>query len=76
MGMTRIYLKTARLRKRLTQAALARRVRKPQSFISKLERGEKTDVTVTELQDLARELEIENPLALRFGPTRRQESVA
>lgn len=73
--MTRIHLVTARRAKKLTQAELARRIGKPQSFISKLERGEKTDVTTTEAKELGRVLDVD-PLALRFGPTRFQERAA
>ena len=70
----RIYLRTARRNKRLTQAVLAKRIGKPQSFISKLERGNKTDVTRDEAKALGRELDVD-PMALIFGPLR-QESVA
>jgi len=46
-------LKAARRDARLTQAAAARRLGKPQSFISKCETGERR-VDVVELADLAK----------------------
>lgn len=69
----RIWLCDARRRKKLTQSQLAERIGKPQSFISKLEIGEKTDPTMSEVVALGRELGVD-PLRLRFGrrpnPTR------
>lgn len=73
--MKRIDLRDARRRAKLTQAELARLIGKPQSFISKLETGEKSDVTTTEAKDLGRALGVE-PLALRFGPTRHPEEAS
>ena len=73
--MKRIHLITARRKAKLTQAELAHRIGKHQSFISKLERGEKTDCTRDEAVDLGRELGVD-PLALRFGPTRTEAEVA
>ena len=46
-------LRAARVGARLTQAAAARRLGKPQSFISKCETGERR-VDVVELADLAK----------------------
>jgi transcriptional regulator with XRE-family HTH domain len=71
--MKRIWLRDARLKADLTQAELAKRLGKPQSFISKLERGENEDPTISEVVALAKALGID-PLALRFG--RRQVSSA
>lgn len=73
--MKRIYLETARRRARLTQAELGRRIGKPQSFISKIERGEKSSVTVDEAKALGRELGVD-PLAIVFAPAPQRESVA
>jgi transcriptional regulator with XRE-family HTH domain len=73
--MKRIYLRDARQRAQLTQAQLAARVHKPQSFISKLERGEKADATMSEVVALARILGVD-PLALRFGQKPSREAVA
>ena len=46
-------LREARTEARLTQAEVAERLRKPQSFVSKSETGERR-VDVVELADLAR----------------------
>ncbi len=48
-----VRLREARIRARLTQADVARRLRKPQSFVSKCESGERR-VDVVELHDLSR----------------------
>jgi transcriptional regulator with XRE-family HTH domain len=50
----------------LTQAALAARIQKPQSFISKLENGQLTDPAFSDVVALARELNVD-PFSLRFG---------
>jgi transcriptional regulator with XRE-family HTH domain len=67
VAVKRIYLRRARRRAGLTQAQLAARIHKPQSFVSKLETGEKADATMTEVVAMARVLDVD-PLALRFGP--------
>lgn len=64
--MKRIWLRDARQRAKLTQAELAARIGKPQSFISKLETGEIDDPPVSQAIALGRALDVE-PLALRFG---------
>ncbi len=64
--MKRIALRVARRRACLTQAELARVLRKPQSFISKLETGVLQDVTRRDAIALGRVLRVD-PLALRFG---------
>lgn len=64
--MKRIWLRDARRRKKLTQAQLAERIGKPQSFISKLESGTINDPAISDVVALGRELEID-PLRLRFG---------
>ena len=48
-----VQLREARLKARLTQADVARRLRKPQSFVSKCESGERR-VDVVELREFAR----------------------
>ncbi len=48
-----VRLRRARTEAGLTQTEVARRVRKPQSFVSKCESGERR-VDVVELADLAR----------------------
>lgn len=64
--MKRIWLRDARLKAGFTQAELAAQVGKPQSFVSKIERGENADPSFNEVVALARVLNID-PLALRFG---------
>jgi transcriptional regulator with XRE-family HTH domain len=58
----RSLLLVARARAGLTQAELARRLKKPQSFVSKYERGER-DLDVVEFGEVARALSI-NPVGL------------
>jgi transcriptional regulator with XRE-family HTH domain len=62
----RIWLRDARTRAKLTQAELAARLGKPQSYISKLEIGEIDDPPVSHVIALGRELKVD-PLSLRFG---------
>lgn len=64
--MKRIWLREARQRAQLTQAELAERIGKPQSFISKLETGQLLDPSISEVVALGRELGVD-PLAIRFG---------
>ena len=64
--MKRIWLRDARHRAKLTQAELAERIGKPQSFISKLETGELDDPRSSDLAALGRELNVD-PLRLKFG---------
>lgn len=64
--MKRIWLKRARKRARLTQAQLAAKIGKHQSFIAKLETGAKAEPTVSEAQALGAALHVD-PLALRYG---------
>jgi transcriptional regulator with XRE-family HTH domain len=64
--MKRIPLKTARKRAELTQAALAAKIGKPQSFIAKLETGVKKEPLASELVALGKALGVD-PLALTFG---------
>lgn len=64
--MKPIFLKDARKAKKLTQARLAEKVRKPQSYISKLENGTIADPGISNVRELARVLGVD-PLALRFG---------
>ena len=71
--MKRIWLRDARKRCGLTQAELAERIGKPQSFISKLEIGILTDPAMSDAAALGRELGID-PLRLRFG--QRDEAIA
>ncbi|MBX3307719.1 MAG: helix-turn-helix transcriptional regulator [Nitrospira sp.] len=49
-------LKTLRLRKKLTQTELAKRARTSQPYIARLERGEKTNPSLTVLRRLAKAL--------------------
>lgn len=56
--MKRVPLRKLRKKARLTQAALGAAVGKPQSFISKLETGVKTDLTVTEAERIAASLHV------------------
>lgn len=72
--MPNIFLKRARKKQRLTQAALAARLGKPQSFISKLERGEITNPGVEEVKALGRELGVD-PLSIRFCDPRDQREM-
>lgn len=65
--MKRIHLRDARRRAGLTQAKLAARIHKPQSFISKLETGVLADTSRTDAAALGRALGVD-PMALRFGP--------
>ncbi len=62
----RIPLRKARQAKRLTQSELAKRLGRVQSYISKLERGNRTDITIDEIAALGKELGVE-PWALTFG---------
>jgi transcriptional regulator with XRE-family HTH domain len=55
-------LRSARKKAGLTQAALAERLHKPQSFVAKYEKGERR-IDVTEFVDLARALDAD-PVAL------------
>jgi transcriptional regulator with XRE-family HTH domain len=64
--MKQVWLRDARLRAKLTQAELAERIGKPQSFISKLETGILTDPPISDAKALGRELGVD-PLSLRFG---------
>lgn len=64
--MKRIWLRDARRKARLTQAQLSSLIGRPQNFISRLESGENTDPTISEVVALAKALDLE-PLALRFG---------
>lgn len=64
--MKRIWLRDARLKAKLTQAELAGQLGKPQSFVSKIERGENDDPSISEVIALAKALNVD-PLALRFG---------
>jgi transcriptional regulator with XRE-family HTH domain len=73
--MKRIYLRDARRRANLTQAQLAARIRKPQSFVSKLETGVLTDPTMSDVLALGRALGVD-PLALRFGTVAHQREAA
>ena len=66
LTVKRIPLRKARHAKKLTQTALAARLGRVQSYISKLERGERTDITVDEVAALGKELGVE-PWALTFG---------
>lgn len=66
--MASIHLKKARIAAGLTQATLARRIQKHQSFICKLERGVIVDPPIGEVVKIGRVLGVD-PLALRFGQT-------
>jgi transcriptional regulator with XRE-family HTH domain len=61
----RISLRTARKAKKLTQAQLAERLGRVQSYVSKLERGDRTDITLDEVSELGKVLGVE-PWALTF----------
>ena len=74
MGKRRIGLRDARISKGLTQAQLARRVHRPQSFISKLETGVIDDPGLETAKALGRALDVD-PLALRLGPVREREAI-
>jgi len=64
--MKRIALRQRRKQLRLTQAQLAAKIGKPQSFIAKLETGVKKEPLASELIALGKALDID-PLALKFG---------
>lgn len=64
--MASIHLKKARKAAGLTQAALARRIQKHQSFICKLETGIIPDPPIGDVVKIGRVLGVD-PLALRFG---------
>lgn len=64
--MKQVWLRDARRRAKLTQAELAQRIDKPQSFISRLETGVLTDPPISDVKALGRELGVD-PLAIRFG---------
>lgn len=66
--MKQIPLKAARKAKKLTQAKLAAKIHKHQSFIAKLETGAKSEVTRDEAKALGRALGVD-PFALTFGPS-------
>ena len=57
-------LKAARLRKRLSQRALAEKVGMPQSHISKIENG-RIDIRISSLMEFARVLDLEPMLIPR-----------
>lgn len=61
----KIHLKDAREAKEFTQTALAKKFRKPQSFISKIENGTRK-VTLEEAVKLGQLLDVD-PRALTFG---------
>ncbi len=63
----RIHLAAARKAKKLTQAKLAAKLHKPQSHISKLERGTRR-VTLGEAIVLGKLLDVD-PRSLMFGPS-------
>lgn len=73
--MKRIWLRDARRRAKLTQAALAELIGKPQSFISKLETGVIQDPGISVVKALGKALGID-PLSIRFGERDRSESAA
>lgn len=64
--MKRIWLRDARLRAKLTQAELAERIGKPQSYISKLENGQATEPTFSDVVAIARAVGVD-PERLKFG---------
>lgn len=64
--MKRCWLRDIRVRAKLTQAELAREIGKPQSFISKIERGENPDPSISEVLALAAALDVD-PMSIKFG---------
>jgi transcriptional regulator with XRE-family HTH domain len=64
--MKRVWLRDLRRRAGLTQAELAGRIGKPQSFISKLELGTLSEPSFTDVIALAKALDVD-PLSIRFG---------
>lgn len=64
--MKRITIRKARKAAKLTQAELASRVGKPQSFISKLENGTLAAPAFADVLNIARALNVD-PLALDLG---------
>lgn len=67
-NITPQVLRAARLATELSQADLARRLGKPQSFVSKIETGERS-LNVVEFAIIARAIGV-NPLALFAEVTR------
>ncbi len=73
------WLVSARLTQRLTQLEVARRLGKPQSFVSKYERGERR-LDVVEVVEIAAALsadpcELLSELAQMAGPSSEREPV-
>lgn len=70
-----MWLRDARRAAGLTQSQLAKLIGKPQSFVSKIEIGEKVDPTLSEVVALAKHVNVD-PFALRFGvpPSQRKAS--
>lgn len=66
----RVLLVEARQARNLTQADVARRIRRPQSFVSKYERGERR-LDVVEFLEVAAVLGIDPPTLLRKLERRR-----
>lgn len=64
--MKRIHLRSARKKAKLTQAALAAKIHKPQAFISKLETGTIPPPRVDEAKALGEALGVD-PMALVYG---------
>jgi transcriptional regulator with XRE-family HTH domain len=64
--MKRIWLRDARQRAKLTQAELAERIGKPQSYISKLENGQAAEPTFSDVIAISRALDVQ-PERLKFG---------
>ncbi len=78
--LDRDRLRMSRLRLRLTQDSLGKTIGQDQSYVSRLERGEFTEITVTTLERLADALQVSTDYLLgrederAQPPTPRQRS--
>jgi transcriptional regulator with XRE-family HTH domain len=64
-------LRMARLKLRLTQDSLGKAIGQDQSYVSRLERGEFTEITVTTLERLADVLQVSTDYLLRRDKAKR-----
>jgi DNA-binding Xre family transcriptional regulator len=67
--LDRNYIYLARCAQRLSQRQLGERIGQDQSYISRLERGALTEITVTTLERLAKALVLSPNTLLRWGET-------
>ena len=69
--LDRDRLRMARLELRLTQDSLGKAIGQDQSYVSRLERGDFTEITVTTLERLADALEVSTDYLLKRDSPKR-----